>query len=47
MNDQNKPLVGELALRDALSRVADQYGKAEALRIVEEWTRTKLESSHV
>ena len=43
MNDQNKPLVGELELRDALSRVAAQYGKVKALQIVEEWNRTKLE----
>jgi len=34
----------EFALRMALSQLADKYGKAEALRIVQEWTRTKLET---
>lgn len=43
MNNQNPPLTGELALRDALSLVADTYGKQEALRIVQEWTRTKID----
>lgn len=33
----------ELNLRAALSAVADRYGKIEALRIAQEWARTKIE----
>lgn len=43
MNTQPNMTDQEATLRMALSLVADKFGKAEAIRIFEEWCRTKLE----
>lgn len=45
MSKTQTPPQHELTLRNALSAVADKHGKVEVLRIVAEWTRTKLDDA--